>query len=241
MAEVTAVPATPPRFADLALDGLRQVGASTHRHEVREYSLSVTERRDEMIDTGMRLFAERGFAATTVADIQTACGLTAGSGALYKHFASKLAVLEAGVHRYVTDLDERRTGFVGGLPDDPGAALQQIAVAVTDAMAGDRSIIRITMRDLEAFPDLLDTLWQGLLGALYQELTDWVGVQAALGRVTVTDPAATAAVLVASLTYPTVLHALIGRQPGSVDPAAYLRAWVDTATATLRPAPGRQR
>ncbi len=208
---------------------------------VREYSLTMSGRREEIIDTGMRLFAERGFAATTVADIQTACGLTAGSGALYKHFASKRALLEAGVHRYVTDLHERRVGFVDTLPDDPAAALQQIAVAVTEAMAGDGAIIRITMRDLEAFPDLLDTLWQGLLGALYQELTDWIGAQAARGRVTATDPAATAAVLVASLTYPTVLHALIGRRPGPVDPAAYLRAWVDTATATLLPAPGRHR
>lgn len=213
----------------------------SHGCHGREYSLTLSGRRDEIIDTRIRVFAERGFAATTVADIQTACGLTAGSGALYKHFTSKRAMLDAGVHRYVTDLHERRTGFVEALPDDPGAALQQIAVAVTDAMAGDRAIIRITMRDLEAFPELLDTLWQGLLGALYQELTDWVGAQAALGRVTATDPAATAAVLVASLTYPTVLHALIGRRPGPVEPAAYLRAWVDAATATLRPAPGRQR
>ncbi len=208
---------------------------------VREYSLTMTERRDQIIDTGMRLFAERGFTATTVADIQTECGLTAGSGALYKHFTSKEALLDAGVRRYVTDLQERRAGFVQALPGDPGEALQQIAVAVADAMAGDRSIIRITMRDLEAFPELLETLWQGLLGVLYQELTDWVGAQVALGRVRATDPAATAAVLVASLTYPTVLDALIGRRPGEVDPAAYLRAWIDTAIATLCSGPGRER
>ena len=198
----------------------------------------MTARRDELIDTGMRLFAERGYAATTVADIQTACGLTPGSGALYKHFASKQALLDGGVRRYVTDLEERRAGFVGNLPDDPPEALHVIAAAVTGAMAGDRSIIRITLRDLEAFPELLDMLWQGLLGALYRELADWVSAQAARGRVSVTDPHATAAVLVASLTYPTVLDALIGRLPGDVDAAAYLTAWVDSATATLRPIAG---
>jgi AcrR family transcriptional regulator len=195
-------------------------------------------RRDEFIDAGMRLFADRGYAATTVADIQTACGLAAGSGALYKHFPSKQALLEAGVRRYVADLEERRAGFVQALPDDPAEALQLIANAVTGAMAGDRSIIRITMRDLEAFPALLDLLWQGLLGALYFELADWLSAQAARGQVTVRDPRATAAVLVASLTYPAVLEALLGHRPGDVDTATYLEAWVDSATATLRPVAG---
>lgn len=189
----------------------------------------------------MRLFAERGYGATTVADIQTTCGLAAGSGALYKHVASKEALLEAGVHRYVADLEGRRVGFVDALPEDPGQALQQMAAGVVEAMAEDRSIIRITMRDLQAFPDLLDAIWRGLLGALYCELTEWITAQAALGRVTATDPAATAAVLVASLTYPTVLDALTGHRPGDVDPVSYLRAWVDTATATLCPAPGNVR
>ncbi len=72
------------------------------------------------------------------------------------------------------------------------------------------------------------------------EFTDWIRAQATWGRVTTTDPAATASVLVASLTYPAVLDALIGHRPGQVDPTAYLRAWVDTATATLHPAPGRK-
>ncbi len=198
----------------------------------------MSKRRDEFIDTGMRLFAERGYAATTVADIQTACGLAAGSGALYKHFTSKQALLEAGVRRYVAALEQRRAGFVQALPDDPAEALHLIAEAVTGAMTGDRSIIRITMRDLEAFPELLDILWQGLLGALYFELADWLSAQAARDRVTVTDPRSTAAVLLASLTYPAVLEALVGRLPGDVDTATYVEAWVDSATATLRPVAG---
>lgn len=195
----------------------------------------MSSRRDELVDIGMRLFAGRGYAATTVADIQTACGLAAGSGALYKHFASKQALLEAGVRRYVAALEQRRAGFVLALPDDPVAALHLIAEAVTGAMTGDRSIIRITMRDLEAFPELLDLLWQGLLGALYVEFADWLSAQAARGRVSVADPRSTAAVLLASLTYPAVLEALVGRLPGDVDTAAYVQAWVGSATATLRP------
>ena len=49
----------------------------------------------------------------------------------------------------------------------------------------------------------------------------------------VADPQATAAVLVASLTYFPILRGLIGRTPGDVDPRRYLDAWVDHAVATL--------
>ena len=42
-------------------------------------------------------FAAKGYAATSVADIQRASGLAPGSGALYKHFASKRELLEAPV------------------------------------------------------------------------------------------------------------------------------------------------
>lgn len=201
---------------------------------VREYSLTVTSRRDELVEIGMRLFAERGYASTSVADVQTACGMTAGSGALYKHFVSKQALLEAGVHRYLEDLQARGHGFIAQLPNDPVAALRVIASAVTAAMTEDRSVIRVTFRDLEGLPDLLDLLWQGLVEVLYDELTNWIDIQTERGRLEAVDPAATAAVLMASLTYPPVLNALVGRRPGNVAPQAYLTAWIDSAAATLR-------
>ena len=66
-----------------------------------EYSLTmVASGRDRLLGEALKLFAARGYAATSVADIQKAAGLAPGSGALYKHFASKRALLEAAVaHR----------------------------------------------------------------------------------------------------------------------------------------------
>jgi AcrR family transcriptional regulator len=193
-----------------------------------------THRRDELVDAAMRLFGERGYAATSVADIQLACGLTAGSGALYKHFASKRDLLAEGVHRYVAGMEKSAAELIGALPDEPGSALTIIAQAVTAAMAGDRAVIRVGLRDLEQFPDLLDVLWEGLLVALYRELTDWLTAQQARGHVEVADPAATAAVLVASLTYYRVLQALIGHPPGDIEVDAYITAWVTSAVAAVK-------
>lgn len=195
-------------------------------------------RRDDMITEAMRLFGERGYAATTVAEIQVACGLTAGSGALYKHFPSKRELLAEGVRRYVADLDKSRASLIELLPQEPRPALEAIAAAVSAAMAGDRAMIRVGLRDLEPFPDLLAVLWDGLLGSLYRELADWLGAHQAKGNVRLADPEATAAVLIASLTYYRVLEALIGHSPGDVELHSYLRAWVDSAEATVHAIPG---
>src|SRR5947209_13170585 len=54
----------------------------------------------------MQLFAERGFGATAVADIESKVGLQPRRGGMYKHFENKQALLEAGVHR---DLARVRT------------------------------------------------------------------------------------------------------------------------------------
>jgi AcrR family transcriptional regulator len=190
-------------------------------------------RRDKLVDAAMELFGERGYAATSIADIQVACGLTPGSGALYKHFASKRDLLAEGVHRYVARLEKSAGELVAMLPDDPRAALSLIAEVVNSTMASDRAVIRVGLRDLEQFPDLLEVLWDGLLVALYRELADWLAMQHRRGRVELADPAATAAVLVASLTYYRVLQALIGHTPGDVDANAYFAAWIESAMATI--------
>lgn len=189
----------------------------------------------------MALFGERGYGATSIADIQVACGLTAGSSALYKHFPSNQALLAEGVHRYVAAVEKSRAGLMEVLPDDPRQALEVIADAVVTAMAGDGPVIRVVLRDLEQFPELLTALWDGLLAAVYVELADWLRAQQTRGRITVDDPASTAAVLLASLTYHRILDALVARTPGGVDLPAFLAACVDSAAATLHLSAGDSR
>ncbi|WP_156746104.1 helix-turn-helix domain-containing protein, partial [Mycobacterium sp. 1423905.2] len=64
--------------------------------------------RDRLLAAALKLFADKGYGATSVADIQRASGLAPGSGALYKHFASKRDLLEAAVaHRMNSIVDAR--------------------------------------------------------------------------------------------------------------------------------------
>jgi AcrR family transcriptional regulator len=74
--------------------------------------------RKKILVAASRLFARRGYHKTTIADIAQAIGLT--SGAIFHHFASKEALLEAVVAwlaRGITIYSDYLEGIeIGGLP-----------------------------------------------------------------------------------------------------------------------------
>jgi AcrR family transcriptional regulator len=187
----------------------------------------------------MELFAERGYDGTSVADIQLAAGLTGGSGALYKHFASKEAVLEAGVEAYLDALATNSNATVKELPLDPRAALQVIASSVIEAMTSDEAILRVLLRDLDPHPVLVEHLWGGVLANVYTEMTDWITAQVDRGTATASDPEALATVLMSALTQLPILHALIKKTPGDLSPSAFVSAWVDLAAQALQLPPSQ--
>ncbi|WP_162257730.1 TetR/AcrR family transcriptional regulator [Agromyces sp. Root81] len=191
-------------------------------------------RSDALVTAAMDLFAERGFHATSVADIQIAAGLTGGSGALYKHFVSKDAVLEAGVAAYLESLAERSRTTVRDLPEQPRDALQAIAQGLIASMTADEAVLRVLLRDLDQHPALLERVWDGVLANVYVEMSDWISAQASRGLVTVSDPEATAAVLMGALTQLPILHALIRRTPGDLVSSAYVSSWVEIAARALQ-------
>ncbi|MGH3319763.1 MAG: TetR/AcrR family transcriptional regulator [Streptosporangiaceae bacterium] len=193
--------------------------------------------RDRLLDEAMRLFAAHGYASTTVADIQLACGLTAGSGALYKHFPSKYAVLEAGVRQYVATLATSRRDVVEQLPDNPREVLRHVVNEVWAAMDRDAPMLRIILRDLDQFPALREEAWQGVLTNVYVGFADVLRELRSKGAVHVAAPEATAAVLAASLTYYPILGALISHVPGDVPSDDFAAAWIQHAAASLGVAP----
>lgn len=55
--------------------------------------------RDRIMQVALTLFAEQGVAATPVTAIEAGAGLSPGSGAFYRHFKDKAALLAAVVDR----------------------------------------------------------------------------------------------------------------------------------------------
>ncbi|WP_158896277.1 TetR/AcrR family transcriptional regulator [Amycolatopsis anabasis] len=190
--------------------------------------------RQRLIDEAIRLFSTQGYAATSVADIQVACGLTPGSGALYKHFPSKRALLEAAVHRHFEKTAARSHAAVAAQDEDGRAALRRLANVVWDVIDGDRDLIRIMLREFDGFPELFEQMWQGVLANAYDQGAAWVSAERERGALDVADPEATAAVLLASLTYFPLLRVLIGHTPGDLDAERFLAAWTEHAASTLK-------
>ncbi|GAA3471905.1 TetR/AcrR family transcriptional regulator [Nonomuraea roseola] len=185
--------------------------------------------RDRLLTEAVRLFASKGYDATSVADIQVACGLTAGSGALYKHFPSKGALLEAAVQRNLELMTLRNRETVAEAPADPREALRLMASVVWSVIEGDRDLIRIMLREYHGFSELFERMWQSVIATLYREAAQWIRAQGT----DVADPEATAAVLISSLTYYPLLNILIGHTPGDLEADRFLDAWVEHAVQTL--------
>lgn len=164
-----------------------------------------------------------------MADIQVACGLTAGPGALYKHFPSKGALLEAAVQRNLELMALRNRETVAEAPADPREALRLMASVVWSVIEGDRDLIRIMLREYHGFSELFERMWQSVIATLYREAAQWIRAQGA----DVADPEATAAVLISSLTYYPLLNILIGRTPGDLEADRLLDAWVEHAVRSL--------
>ena len=98
--------------------------------------------RERLVTEAMRLFSTKGFEATSVSQIEAAAGLSPGSGALYRHFESKEALLGTGIDR---QLDRRRAmhdirALFAGLDDlhaerlEPGEQAVQGGLVLNRAM-----------------------------------------------------------------------------------------------------------
>nr|WP_042178717.1 TetR/AcrR family transcriptional regulator [Kibdelosporangium sp. MJ126-NF4]CEL13363.1 Transcriptional regulator, TetR family [Kibdelosporangium sp. MJ126-NF4]CTQ99053.1 Transcriptional regulator, TetR family [Kibdelosporangium sp. MJ126-NF4] len=190
--------------------------------------------KERILDEAIRLFSSRGYDATSVGDIQVACGLAPGSGALYKHFPSKRALLEQAISRNLRVIEQRSRDAVVEHPDDPREALHLLADVVWTTMLGERDLIRIMIREFDNFPELFGAMWEAVVAHVYRVCADWIRTLHQNGRAEVSDPEATAAVLVSSLTYYPILDSLIGRTPGDIEPERLLAAWVDHALRSLR-------
>ena len=188
---------------------------------------------ERILREAMRLFAERGYERTSIADIQAAAGLAPGSGALYKHFPSKEAVLAAGMDDFVAGA-ERARELIRTVPGPADQALGVLARAAMQMLADDRDVLRIVWRELEQFPELRDSVRERRMQATYAAIADWLRDRAARGELRVEDPEAAAAVLLGGLTSFKLFQALLGEPPAGLDDERFVQAWLQVMLHGLR-------
>lgn len=102
---------------------------------------SQSERREEIADAALRLIATRGLSQLTVASLAKELGIT--GGALYRHFPSTDAILEAVARRAAAMLDE-------SLPEPtlpPLAWLERFVSSRSETVSGHAGLARLLLSE----------------------------------------------------------------------------------------------
>jgi AcrR family transcriptional regulator len=189
--------------------------------------------RDRLLAAALKLFADKGYAATSVADIQRASGLAPGSGALYKHFASKRELLEAAVEHRIDSIVAAREEYDAGQPSSVEQAVRTAGQLIWSNLNQSEDLLKVMLREPDELGDLDEKTWQVITDNAYQRFADELATLNRSGRTSIADPEAAAAVAIASLSYAATLQALSGRLPGNVDEDRYFEAWISQTVSVL--------
>lgn len=193
-----------------------------------------TPTRDRLVAAAGELFGERGYTATTVADIEQAAQLSPKSGAFYRHFSSKDAVLSAVIDQWVNDVRAVPDEIAALLPlDDLNAELQVIARGSMRVLDRQRPLFLALAKDPASMPGLVERIQVDLVNRGYEQMAAWFRSQLRRRGADIEMAAAFAAVALSSLAHFHQDDALYGTPPGAVDRDAFVTAWITAWRATL--------
>ena len=148
-------------------------------------------RRAELLDTALRLFAEKGFASTTIGDIATASGTA--HGLVYHYFRSKDELLVAVLERnsFLPALRQLLTVA----PDQPATeVLPRIAAGFSAMIAARPDVMSVVLRESQTNPQVAGAM-QELVGEGLDLLTAYLAGRIEAGELRPHDPSVTARAL----------------------------------------------
>ena len=113
---------------------------------VRRVRMTGTQRREQLLDVGRALFAERGFDGTSVEEVAARAGVS--KPVVYEHFGGK-----EGLYAVVVDREVQRllTSFTAALTaDTPRRLLEQATLALLTYVEDQSDGFRILVRESPA-------------------------------------------------------------------------------------------
>jgi AcrR family transcriptional regulator len=181
--------------------------------------------RDRIIDQAMHLFSEHGYAATSIAKIEAAAGLTPGAGGLYHHFQSKEAVLATGIERQLARLDAlREIHHVLTPVGDLRAELILTARYILNELDSESELLRILASEARARPQILTAAVDQLVNSTFEGLARWIDERAE-HPIARSKARAIAAVGLGSLFSSRLLRDVLG-VPAQIDDETLVETWV---------------
>lgn len=195
--------------------------------------------RQRLLAEGMRLFAERGFAATTVGDVEAAAGLQPRRGALYKHFASKEDLLRAAVDVHLDAIAmsaaQLRRLDLGDLTAAEPELLRPIVSELGRWFLAEldrqRDMTHVLEHDGARLPDVMADVHADVIDTGNQAAGDLLAAVAPGAK----DPQALAVLLLGSLVALRRTAWTFGAPPLGLDDERALASWTDLTLAAVGP------
>jgi AcrR family transcriptional regulator len=186
------------------------------------------------MDAAMGLFAERGFEATSVGEIEKTAGLVPRSGALYTHFKGKDELLERAIERQLGAIDELGDAFEMLPLGDLRSELTLLARWNLASLDRRRDLVRFMRREGDRLPaHLRELLYERLIEIPYARITAWLRER--LGeRAEAVDLHAAALILIEPMASLRSIQWAFGRAPDDLDDERIIETWVAICLAYAR-------
>lgn len=187
--------------------------------------------RARILAAALELFAERGYTGTSVGAVEAAAGLAPRSGALYKHFPSKDALLEAALAERMHEIESfhRRVDLID--LGDLRAELTLIGRWGLAELRREQALARVVMKDGDRVPELRQRFLEAIVRpglAIAKHVIERHGADRRLE-----DPDATAETLISALVGFNFQQLLFGDDFSDVDSERIVAAWVEMALAAI--------
>lgn len=132
------------------------VTAEIEQKPRRAQKLPAEERRRQILDAAIPVFARRGFAGAGTAEIAEAAGV--GEPTIYRYFSGKMELYEATID-YSTDVVMSAWERIAGEEDDPLNALLRLGQWYHQSMLERPDILRLRFRSVMEAEDLGRLEW----------------------------------------------------------------------------------
>jgi AcrR family transcriptional regulator len=190
--------------------------------------------RERLLDAAMELFADRGYAGTSIGAVEKAAGLAPRSGALYQYFSGKDELLVAAIDRKMATLDDLAPALEMLPLGDLRAELRLLARWNLRSLADREALTRFILRDGQHVPaHLKRRLFERLVERPYGQIVAWIEERLGHQLAPETDVYALALILVESMAAYSNLRATFGRLPDDIDDDRFVEAWVALATGVV--------
>ncbi len=187
--------------------------------------------RDRLLAAAIELFAERGFRATTVGDIEAVAGLQPRRGALYYYFETKEAVLDAAVELLLARIDLG----LAQMDELPGVDVRTEALLMgrwfLAELDAERYLVRILEQDGDRIPEIRERVRDRAIDEGHRRVEQLL--RRRLPERAGLDTASLAALVIGPLAHHRRVAWTYGAPPLGIDDDRLLETWANTQVALM--------